>query len=165
MRSRRPHGGLRRGAVGLGGQVDRYELLGELATGGMAIVYVGLRRGRGPVDELVAIKSIRPDIVGDEAFTTMFLDEAPLTARIQHPNVVRTLDVVSSDGRLLIVMEYVEGVSLARLLETAAARRTAIPAAISVAALCDVLRGLHAAHELVDDAGRPLGVVHRDVSP
>ena len=142
----------------------RYELLGELASGGMATVYLGRRRGAAGA-RLVAVKSMHQELAADDAFAAMFLDEATLTARIKHPNVVSTLDVVSADGKLLIVMEFVEGVSVGRLLELAAARRTHVPPAVVVSVLCDVLRGLHAAHELVDENGRPLSVVHRDVSP
>jgi eukaryotic-like serine/threonine-protein kinase len=143
----------------------RYELLGELATGGMATVYLARQPRSNGTFRLVAVKSIRPELAQDEEFLAMFLDEATLTSRIKHRNVVQTLDLVSADGRLLIVMEYVEGVSLSKLLEVAWQKRTSIPASIALAILCDVLRGLHAAHELVDEQGRPLAVVHRDVSP
>ena len=157
------------------GRYEHYELLGELAMGGMATVYLGWRGshettisgigGRGATKRLVAIKSMRQELAADEAFSAMFLDEATLTARIKHPNVVETLDLVSADGKLLIVMEYVEGVSLATLLESAWKQRALVPPAVAVAVLRDVLQGLHAAHELVDERGRPLSVVHRDVSP
>lgn len=155
-----------RGSMSVAGseRPARYELLGELASGGMATVYLG-RRQSGAGARLVAIKSMRQELAADEAFAAMFLDEATLTAQIKHPNVVATLDVVSAEGKLLIVMEYVEGVSLAKLLELAWGRRTRVPPAVGVRILTDVLRGLHAAHELVDERGRPLSVVHRDVSP
>ncbi|MBX3219949.1 MAG: serine/threonine protein kinase [Labilithrix sp.] len=142
----------------------RYELLGELASGGMATVYLGRRRS-GAGARLVAVKSIRQELAADDAFAAMFLDEATLTAKIKHPNVVATLDVVSAEGKLLIVMEYVEGLSLAKLLELAWGRKASVPPAVAVRVLTDVLRGLHAAHELVDERGRALSVVHRDVSP
>ena len=142
-------------------RIRQYDLLGELAVGGMATVYVG----RDDDDRLVAIKSMRQDLAGDDAFLAMFLDEATLTSRIKHPNVVETLDVVSADGRLLIVMEYVEGVSLGKLLEHTIAEGKTVPPSIAVRIMCDVLRGLHAAHELVDENDQPLDVVHRDVSP
>lgn len=144
---------------------EHYELLGELASGGMATVYLGRERSSGGATRLVAVKSMLPELASDEGFLAMFLDEATLTAKIKHPNVVSTLDVVSSDGRLLIVMEYVEGMPLARLLEIAWRKKIVVPAAISLSILCDVLAGLHAAHELVDEDGRALNVVHRDVSP
>ena len=146
---------------------EPYELLGELAQGGMATVFIGRRKSRrsGRRRELVAIKSMKQELAEDEAFATMFLDEATLTARIKHPNVVQTLDVASEGGKLLIVMEYVPGVSLARLLELNMKSRQSIPPRIVSAIVCDLLRGLHAAHELVDGNGHRLNVVHRDVSP
>lgn len=146
-------------------QHGQYELLGELATGGMATVYLGRERLRGGAARLVAVKSMKPELAADEGFLAMFLDEATLTAKIKHPNVVPTLDVVSADGRLLIVMEYVEGLPLAKLLELTWRRQSYVPPAVSIGVMSDVLRGLHAAHELVDERGRPLNVVHRDVSP
>ena len=108
---------------------------------------------------------MKQELAEDEAFTTMFLDEATLTARIKHPNVVQTLDVANEGGKLLIVMEYVPGVSLARLLELGMKSRSSIPPRIVSAIVCDLLRGLHAAHQLVDGNGFPLNVVHRDISP
>lgn len=146
---------------------EPYELLGELAQGGMATVFIGRRKSRrsGRRRELVAIKSMKQELAEDEAFSTMFLDEATLTARIKHPNVVQTLDVASEGGKLLIVMEYVPGVSLARILELNMKSRQSIPPRIVSAIVCDLLRGLHAAHELVDGNGQRLNVVHRDVSP
>ena len=146
---------------------EPYELLGELAQGGMATVFIGRRKSRrsGRRRELVAIKSMKQELAEDEAFATMFLDEATLTARIKHPNVVRTLDVASEGGKLLIIMEYVPGASLARLLELGLKSGTTIPPRIVSAIVCDLLRGLHAAHQLVDANGYPLHVVHRDISP
>ena len=145
-----------------------YELLGELAHGGMATVFIGRRKSRsrrnGP-RQLVAIKSMQQELAEDDAFAAMFLDEATLTARIKHPNVVQTLDVANEGGKLLIVMEYVPGVTLGRLLELGLKRRTSMPPRIVSAIVCDLLRGLHAAHELVDGNGLFLNVVHRDVSP
>ena len=96
----------------------------------------------------------------------MFLDEARLAARIRHPNVVPTLDVVATEGELFLVMEYVPGESLARLLR--AASRTGaseLPLPVAASIMVDVLHGLHAAHEASDEQGQPLSLVHRDVSP
>jgi len=95
----------------------------------------------------------------------MFMDEARLAARIHHPNVVSTLDVLSSGAELFLVMEYVHGETLSRLLHAITTSGGAIPTAIVVGILRDTLLGLHAAHEATDEHGRPLGVVHRDVSP
>src|SRR5215470_16722509 len=92
-----------------GRRIEQYELLGELASGGMAVVYLARRDGPSEERRLVAIKSMLPQYAEDEAFRTMFLDEATLTTKIQHPNVVSTLDVISAENRFLIVMEYVHG--------------------------------------------------------
>ena len=148
-----------------GERVERYELLGELATGGMATVYLGRQHGPFGFSRTVAIKSMHPQFARDEGFRAMFLDEATLTAKIRHPNVVPTLDIVAAATKVLLVMEYVDGVSLSTLLRAVAKRGAAMPAAVAIAITCDVLHGLHAAHELTDDDGRALHVVHRDVSP
>jgi eukaryotic-like serine/threonine-protein kinase len=146
-------------------RVERYELLGELATGGMATVYLGRQHGPFGFNRTVAIKSMHPQFAKDDAFRAMFLDEASITARIKHPNVIPTLDVVFAANKLLLVMEFVDGASMSTLLKSARDRRQPLSPAVCVALVYDVLSGLHAAHELVDDDGRPLGVVHRDVSP
>jgi eukaryotic-like serine/threonine-protein kinase len=144
---------------------EHYELLGELATGGMATVYLGrLRRAMG-FSRLVAIKCMHPQYAKDPSFASMFVDEARLTARLRHPNIVPTLDIVADDGQLLIVMEYVEGESLADLLRLVRAAGDRVPVAIACAVVHDVLLGLHEAHEARDDDGAALAIIHRDVSP
>jgi serine/threonine-protein kinase len=95
----------------------------------------------------------------------MFLDEARLAARIRHPNVVSTLDVVSSDQELFLVMDYVQGDSASRLAAAAREASQAIPLKVISAIMCGTLHGLHAAHEATNERGEPLGIVHRDVSP
>jgi len=95
----------------------------------------------------------------------MFLDEARLAARIRHPNVVSTLDVVALEGELFLVMEFVQGESLSRLLRTSTQRDERIPVAVSAAIAIHTLLGLHAAHDAKSERGIPLGIVHRDVSP
>ena len=131
----------------------------------MATVYLGRQKGALGFSRTVAIKSMHPQLAKDPAFRAMFIDEAHLTARIRHPNVVPTLDIVQSDSKLLIIMEYVEGVSLSVLLKTAKERGRQIPVGVVTSIAYDVLEGLHCAHELKDDQGQPFGVVHRDVSP
>ena len=98
-------------------------------------------------------------------FVSMFVDEARLAGRIRHPNVVPVIDVVSTAGELLLVMEYVPGETLARLLSRVRAAGRRVPPEIAVAILCDALDGLHAAHETKDERGVALDIVHRDVSP
>ncbi len=148
-----------------GQQVGRYRLYEPIAAGGMATVHLGQTTGAFGFARLVAIKRLHPHLALDVDFTEMFLDEARIAARIHHPNVVTTLDVVGQDRDLFIVMEYVPGASLAQLLSAAREAERAVPPAIVSAIVRDALRGLQAAHEVRDERGVPLELVHRDVSP
>lgn len=145
--------------------VGRYAVFGKLATGGMATVHFGRLQGPVGFSRTVAIKCLHPQYAKDPEFVAMFLDEARVAARIQHPNVVSTLDIVSTDDELFLVMDYVRGESLSRLLRTAAKRRLALPEGFIPTVVAGMLHGLHAAHEATDERGEPLKVVHRDVSP
>ncbi len=145
--------------------VGRYAIFDEIASGGMATVYLGRLMGSGGFTRTVAIKSLHPQFAKDPEFVTMFLDEARLAARIRHPNVVPTLDVVASRGEVFLVMEYVQGESLSRLARTLHARGERVPLPILLRIMSDALQGLHAAHEARDERGVPLDIVHRDVSP
>lgn len=160
-----PNAGLTASSSGLRrGDGDRYEILSELATGGMATVYVGRLRGPHGFSRLVAVKAMHPQLAKDRIFHDMFLDEARLSARIRHPNVVPTIDVVSERGHLLLVMEYVEGESLASLAKLHK-EKGGFPPAIACAIAHDMLAGLHGAHETTGEDGEALGLIHRDVSP
>jgi serine/threonine protein kinase len=150
------------GGRGVGG---RYSLDAPFASGGMATVHFGQLLGAAGFARAVAIKRLHAQFVNDPEFVAMFLDEARLAARIRHPNVVPTLDVVSADGQLLLVMEYVHGESLSRLLLQCRKRGERMPPPVAAAILAGVLRGLHAAHEARGVDGKPLDIVHRDVSP
>ncbi len=131
----------------------------------MAAVHLGRLLGPVGFARTVAIKRLHPQFAKDPAFTAMFLDEARLCSRIRHPNVVPTLDVESLEDELFLVMEYVHGDSLARLVRAAHDRREDVPIDISVGVMIHALHGLHAAHEAVSERGSPLEIVHRDVSP
>ena len=145
--------------------VGRYAIYDAIAAGGMASVHLARLGAKGGFKRTVAIKRMHKQFAADPEFVAMFLDEARLAARIRHPNVVPTLDVVALDGELFLVMEYVEGESLAHLLR--AAREAREPPSLPIVAgiFVGVLQGLHAAHEAKSDQGTPLGIVHRDVSP
>jgi serine/threonine-protein kinase len=145
--------------------IGRYSLFDEIASGGMATVYLGRLAGSGGFARTVAIKSLHAHLAKDPEFVSMFLDEARLAARIRHPNVVPTLDVVASKGEVFLVMEYVQGESLSRLARLQWHRADRIPLPVLLRIMSDVLQGLHAAHEARDDHGVPLEIVHRDVSP
>jgi serine/threonine-protein kinase len=143
----------------------RYRLYDVIAAGGMATVHYGRLHGELGFARTVAVKRLHKDYARDPEFVAMFMDEARLTMRVQHPNVVQTLDVVAAEGEVLLVMEYVPAVSLGQLLRAASTRGERVPASIAAKVVVHVLRGLHAAHEATDEAGNPLDIVHRDVSP
>jgi len=147
------------------GSLGRYALYGEIAAGGMATVH--LARLLGPVGfaRTVAIKRLHPHLAKDPEFVAMFLEEARLAARVRHPNVVATLDVVSDDGELFLVMEYVAGESLSRLVRKARERGERVPPRYVIGIMSGALEGLHSAHDAHSEKGQPLGLVHRDVSP
>lgn len=131
----------------------------------MATVHLARLKGAGQFSKTVAIKRMDERIAQDRDFVGMFLDEATLVARVRHPNVVSTLDLIQEGDELLIVMEYVEGVTLKHLMRIADDAGERIPPEISVSLVAGALRGLHAAHVATADDGTPLGIVHRDVSP
>lgn len=143
----------------------RYTLYGAIAVGGMATVHIGRLHGAAGFFRTVAIKRLHPDYARDPEFVSMFVDEARLTSRIHHPNVIHTLDVVAQNNELFLIMEYVPGEALANLMRLANAQREGVPHRIAATIMLDVLAGLHAAHESVDENGRSLELVHRDVSP
>jgi len=142
-----------------------YAMHGAIAAGGMATVHVGRLLGPSGFSRRVAIKRLHPQLAANEDIASMFAAEARLSARIVHANVVPVLDVVSADGELLLVMEYVHGESLSRLLAHARKVGAPVPIPVVVTVLADVLHGLHAAHEATGEDGSPLRLVHRDVSP
>src|SRR5690242_5045687 len=127
--------------------LGRYALYGEIAAGGMATVHVGRLLGPAGFSRTVAIKRLHPQFAKDPEFVAMFLDEARLASRIRHPNVVPTLDVVALSGELFLVMDYIEGEALSRLLRARRARGALPPLRVTASILSGVLHGLHAAHE------------------
>jgi eukaryotic-like serine/threonine-protein kinase len=138
----------------------------EIASGGMATVHIACAVGTAGFSRTVAIKRLHAHYARDPEFAAMLLDEATLAARIHHPNVVPTLDVVvGREGELFLVMEYVAGESLARLLGTARRRAERAPLPIVLSVITQALYGLHAAHEAKSQQGEPLAIVHRDISP
>jgi serine/threonine protein kinase len=131
----------------------------------MATVHLGRMSGAAGFSRTVAIKRLHPAFSRDTEFVSMFLDEARLAARIRHPNVIPTLDVVATESELFLVMEYVQGEALGRLRRVAAIRKQRTDPRVVASIMSGVLYGLHAAHEATDEFGHPLGIVHRDVSP
>jgi serine/threonine-protein kinase len=148
-----------------GYRLDRYELLCPIASGGMATVWLARLRGKRGFEKLYAIKTIRTELVEDATFQEMFLDEARIASRIQHPNVAQILDLGEQQNVLFIVMEWVDGDSLAKIRKVLTKRKAVLPIGVTLRVLADACAGLHAAHELRDDDGEPVDLVHRDVSP
>ncbi|HEY3494624.1 MAG TPA: serine/threonine-protein kinase [Polyangiaceae bacterium] len=147
------------------GQVlGRYELLLRVAQGGMARVWAARLHGTRGFRKLVAVKTILPGVMDGDRLEQMFLEEATLASGIHHPNVVDTIELGEQDGVLYMALEWVDGEPLS-LLMTEAAKTGGIPLPIAVNLIGQACKGLHAAHELTDEHGEPLGVVHRDISP
>jgi eukaryotic-like serine/threonine-protein kinase len=148
-----------------GQRLDRYELLCPLAQGGMAHVWVARFRGKRGFEKLVAIKTILAQHAKDPQFQAMFLDEARLIASIKHPNVAEIFDLGEERDILYFVLELITGDSLSALRRVIHGDGQRFPLAAALRIASDACAGLHAAHELRDDRGEALGVVHRDVSP
>lgn len=151
----------------IGDRIDRYEICGEVDSGGMSVVYAVKRVGGvGGWSKLLAMKVILPNLARQERFATMFMDEARIMSLIQHPNVVQVHDIGQTDaGLLFMVMELLRGRSLSRLIREALRTDGMLDRAIMLAILADAAEGLHAAHETRTAEGQPAKIVHRDVSP
>ena len=145
--------------------IGRYELHEAMSSGGMATVHFGRLVGPVGFSRIVAIKRLHPHFAKDRAFVSMFVDEARLVSRINHPNVIPTLDVVATDGELFLVMEYVHGESLSKLISEVRSQKRKVSPQIVSAIMSGALRGLHAAHEASHPKTGPLNIVHRDISP
>jgi serine/threonine-protein kinase len=150
--------------VGPGDVLGRYELLLPVAAGGMAMVWAARLKGSRGFQKIVAVKTMLPKLSEDPQFERMFLDEASLASRIHHPNVVEVLDLGEISGVLFIAMEWLDGVPLNQVMK-AAKGAAGIPVPVAIHILTHAAEGLHAAHELKDDEGAYIGLVHRDVSP
>jgi serine/threonine-protein kinase len=144
---------------------NRYELIERVGVGGMAEVFKARMVGPVGFQKLVALKRILQDLTSDQDFLHRFIDEARLTARLQHPNVCQVLDFGEDSGRYYITMEYIEGLDLSKTLMALDRRGDLLPPDLCLAITAGVLRGLGHAHGATDEQGRRLGLVHRDVSP
>jgi serine/threonine-protein kinase len=145
----------------------KYRLIAELGHGGMADVFLAVARGPEGLgfSKLSVVKRLRPNLAEDPEFISMLVDEARVAARLNHPNCIQTYEIGETNHRYFIAMEFLEGQPLNRLLTRArkAEGKLTLPQQVSI--ICDVLAGLHHAHELRDYDGTPLGIVHRDVTP
>lgn len=143
-------------------QISGFEILTKLSSGGMGDVLLARKTSSHGFEKLLAIKTIRGDLARRTDIRAMFLDEARLVARLDHPAITQVYDFGEEEGTLYLAMEYVAGFPLNKLLLK---RQAALPPCVAARIAAEVARGLHAAHELCDINGKALGVVHRDVSP
>jgi len=144
---------------------DRYELLRPLAVGGMGEIFLARQVGLAGFDRLVVLKSLRPELAADPSFVDQFLDEARLMALLNHPNVASVLEVGQWRGVYFLAMEHIEGVALSDLMTQASRHRRPLQPETIATLMRDAALGLHHAHALHDGEGRPLQMIHRDVSP
>jgi eukaryotic-like serine/threonine-protein kinase len=151
--------------IAAGSSLGRYELLLPIAAGGMGMVWAARLKGVRGFQKVVAVKTLLPATSDDPEFEEMFLSEASLAARIRHPHVVEVLDLGEQGGALYQVMEWIDGEPLLTVMKAAARRGERIPIPVAVRVVMHACAGLQAAHELRDDAGALIGLVHRDVSP
>lgn len=146
----------------------KYRPIAELGQGGTANVYLAVARGPSDFNKLVVLKFLKHELASEAEFHNMFMSEARLAARLNHPNVVQTNEVFEVDGQPVIVMEYLEGQPLSRIVARARDPEhggQGLPLLVHLRILIDALSGLHYSHELTDYDGTPLCVVHRDVTP
>ena len=144
--------------------LGKYRPIALVARGGMGNAYLALVNGAGNFNKLVVIKVLKPEFAEDQDFLAMFRDEARIAANLNHPNVVQTHELGVQDGHFFIAMDFVDGQPL-RIVRKRLQENGALSLGAHLRIVCDVLEGLHYAHELTDHDGSPLHLVHRDVSP
>ncbi|MHA7632542.1 protein kinase domain-containing protein [Corallococcus sp. M7] len=147
-------------------QLGKYQLVRKLASGGMAEVFLAKAAGPRGFEKTLVLKRILPHLAEDEAFVEMFLGEAQLAARLDHPNVVQIFDFGEVDGSYFLAMEYIDGPTLRRLVKRSMELKQPLPLGVCAKMVAAAAEGLAFAHELSDpETGAPLGLVHRDISP
>ena len=145
--------------------LNRFRLLGQIAKGGMAEVFLARTEGLGGFERLLVIKRILPELATDSDFVQMFLDEARIAATLHHANIVQVYDVDIADGQVFYAMEHLHGQTVAAIVRELSARAANIPLGNAIAITAAVAGGLHYAHERRNSDGQALGIVHRDVAP
>ena len=144
---------------------DDYTLIGKLGHGGMAEVFLALEEGVGGFRKLIVIKRLHHHLAEEPEMVEMFLDEARLAARLNHPHVVQTNKIGTFEGQHFIAMEYLEGQPLSKIIKRLARRNQTLPPELAARCISDALDGLAYAHAAKDFDGSPLGIIHRDISP
>jgi len=148
-----------------GRMLGKYQLIAEIARGGMGVVYLAMIQGPGGFNKLVVVKELKPELVEEPAFLTMFLDEARLAARLSHPNIVQTNEVGNDGDRYFMAMDYLDGRGLDQIRRRSKVAGFGLSVPMHLRVVCDMLAGLDYAHKMTDFDGSPLNIVHRDVSP
>ena len=143
----------------------KYRLLRKLAQGGMAEIFLAIQKGIQGFEKVVVVKRVLPDLSASDEFVNMFLDEARIAARLDHTNIVRIYDLGEVNGLYYIAMEYIAGEDLASVLQQCKRKNLRVPIEVAVDAIVGAAEGLAFAHDLEDNEGRPMNLVHRDVSP
>ncbi len=146
-------------------EYGRYTLIKKLATGGMAEVFLAKQRGLEGFEKLLVIKRILPHLADDEEFVQMFLNEARIAARFNHPAIVQIYDLGKQDDTYFIAMEFIHGEDMGRVMRKCWSRGHWIPHALSLLTIARVGEALYYAHNKTDEQGVPLRVIHRDISP
>ncbi len=146
--------------------VGKYQIIRQLATGGMAEVFLAKATGPRGFEKTLVLKCILPQLANEPAFVEMFLFEAMLAARLTHPHIVQLFDLGEADGSYFLAMEYVDGPSLRALIKRASAQGLLLPPTLCARLISHACEGLAFAHDFVDaDTGQPLELIHRDISP
>jgi serine/threonine-protein kinase len=145
--------------------VGRYQILDRLAVGGMAELFKATLTGDHGFEKLVAIKKILPHLAVDRSFVEMFIDEARITAQLDHRHIVQVFELGTDADTPYIAMQYVDGLDVLALLRECARTQIRLPADLAALIARDVLDALDYAHHALDSSGRPLGIIHRDISP
>ena len=142
-----------------------YQLIKRLATGGMAQIFLARQLGPERFEKLLVVKRILPHLAENDEFIRMFLDEARIAARLNHPNVVQIFNLGAQDDSYFIAMEFIHGEDVRRVWKRADSKHKPIPIPLVARIIMDACSGLDYAHKKVDSQGKPLNIVHRDISP
>lgn len=148
-----------------GAPIDRYVVQKYLAEGGMGAIYLGKKLGAGGFEKEVVLKQLLPEFTQQQEFIDLFLREARLSASLDHANIIHTIDLVTAGNEYFIVMEYLNGGDLRTLLKKAKRRRRGFNAAAAILVAREILSALQYAHNKIGPHGKPLRLIHRDVSP
>lgn len=146
-------------------KLGRYEIIEQVATGGMASVFKAKLCGDFGFEKTVALKILHQNLSGNKEFVDMFIDEGKIGAELNHPNIITTLDFGEIDGYYFLALEYFEGISLNEIMNYYAKKKQKISLKIFLYIIIEVLKGLVYAHQKCDKNKNPLNIVHRDISP